>query len=813
MRILVATTWFPSPGHPAVGAFVARDVAALATRHDVRVLHLIAPAFADDGAAHVAGAETRHVLDFPGMDRVEVRVRRLVTDLRRPDHLARAGRAVVAAARGADVLHTAVFSTLLPLAARRIPVPWVHTEHWHGVTSTAGDSLALRLATPPLRTLLRRPDVVTAVSEFATAPIRELRGARPTSVVPCVVAPPPPPPTATATAQHESDGSPLPGEPGGVSAHPSQAGPVAARPPGPLRLVAVGGLVPGKRPLLAIDVVAALRDRGREAQLTWVGDGPLRDAVAARATELGVTVRLRGALDAADVAAELAAADLFLLPTARETFGVAIAEAISHGLPVVVGADGGFREFVDERIGAFVAGEDPTAWASAVEDVLLRTAALSVADIAATIGDRFAPAAVIAGYEAAYAHAAASAGPSDTSAPKHPSRSGAPEESAAQTDERPSAPPASPAPQEPFVDVIIGVHSTARPVARAVRSVLDNATPVRVTVVCHGLPAAEISPLLGALPAEAIAVGHEVRLVEFADGVASPAGPYNRGLDLATAPYVAVLGSDDRLAPGAIDSWAALARETDADAVITRLAYARTDGSVRAVVPTPPARPFRQRGLDPVRDRLAYRSAPLGLLRRETLERLGLRHDEGKPVGVDLELSTHLWFAAERIAYDRRGPAYLIGEDGTDRITFAPRPLARDLLWLPDLLDARWFRTLPLTPRRSIAVKILRIHLFGAIHYRAEPGTWTTDERAALRSLTAAVLTAAPDAERVLSRAERDLLDAALDPVVPAERLIALSARRRRHGRPATLVPRDVRQVLAREAPLRFMAASVLSRY
>jgi|GEM_PF-194277 len=778
MRILVATTWFPTSGHPAVGAFVARDVAALAAHHDVRVLHLVAPGFA---GTSVDDGETQ-VLDFPGIDRAEVRVRRLVTDLRRPDHLVRAGRVVAAAARGADVLHTAVFSTLLPLATRRVPVPWVHTEHWHGVSSTAGDSLALRLATPPLRALLRRPDVVTAVSELATAPIRELRGGRATLVVPCVVAPP-----DVAPARRAPDGS--------------------------LRLVAVGGLVVGKDPLLAVETLAALRDRGRDAELTWVGDGPLRGMVAARAAELGVTVHLRGAVDAAGVAAELAAADLFLLSTRRETFGVAIAEAISHGLPVVVGADGGFREFVDDRVGAFVASRDPREWAEAVEQTLARTGDLSATEIAATLGDRFAPATVIADYEAAYAQAGA-----PVSAPPGPqgaSRAGplADDASASTAHGVATSTAAVPPPgAEPFIDVIVGVHSVQRPVARAVRSVLANRTPVRITVVCHGLPAAEISPLLGVLPAEALAVGHEVRLVEFADGVASPAGPYNRGLDLATAPYVAVLGSDDRLAPGAIDSWAALARETDADAVITRLAYARPDGSIRAVVPTPPARPFRTRDLDPVRDRLAYRSAPLGLLRRSTLERLGLRHDEGKPVGVDLELSTHLWFAGERIAYDRRGPAYLIGEDGSDRITFAARPIERDLLWLPDLLDARWFRTLPLTHRRSIAAKFLRIHLFGAIHYRAEQSTWTPQERAALRSLTAAVLAAAPDAERVLSRAEHDLLDAALDPDVPAEHLITLSARRRRHGRPATLAPRDLRFLLAREAPLRLMTASVLSR-
>src|SRR5690606_15289229 len=254
--------------------------------------------------------------------------------------------------------------------------------------------------------------------------------------------------------------------------------------------------------------------------------------------------------------------------------------------------------------------------------------------------------------------------------------------------------------------VVVAVHNTARPVERAVLSVLDSRAPVRVTVVCHHVPQAAIAEKLRDLPARARVWGQQVRLVEHADGVPSPAGPFNKGLELASAEFVALLGSDDRLAPGAIDSWLALAK--GADAVIARVAYAAPDGSERAVVPTPPARPGRRRDLDPVRDRLAYRSAPLGLLRRETLERLGLRHVEGQPVGEDLELSTRLWFEGERIAFDRRGPAYLVGEDASDRVTFTPRPLDGDLAWLPTFLTADWFARLPLASRRAIAVKLLR---------------------------------------------------------------------------------------------------------
>lgn len=82
------------------------------------------------------------------------------------------------------------------------------------------------------------------------------------------------------------------------------------------------------------------------------------------------------------------------------------------------------------------------------------------------------------------------------------------------------------------------------------------------------------------------------------------------------------------------------AAETGADAVLARIESA--DGTLTR---TPPARPRRRHRLDPVRDRLAYRSAPLGLLRRATIERLGLRFPTGLSTGEDLPFTTRLWTA------------------------------------------------------------------------------------------------------------------------------------------------------------------------
>lgn len=363
----MATTWFPGANDPATGAFVAKDVVALAAENDVRVLHLVAPRLHDGGP---------DVTEHEG-----VRVQRLTMHPGRPVHLARAHAAIREASEGVDVVHTMAFSTLLPFLARaRPPRPWLHTEHWQGVTSRSHLSAPLRLAMPALERLLLRPDVVTAVSEYATAPIRALRGARLTTVVPCIAATPAVPPR-----RRERDAT--------------------------LRLVAVGFLNPMKDPVTAVRTLAELVGRGLDARLTWVGDGPLRAATEAAAREHGVADRLTvtGAVAPEEVPGHLAAADVFFLPTLRETFGVAIAEALAHGRPVVVGATGAQSEYVPPRVGELVSVQDPGAYADAVERVDAATRDLGATEIAGSIGGAFAPERVVAGYERAYREAIAGA--------------------------------------------------------------------------------------------------------------------------------------------------------------------------------------------------------------------------------------------------------------------------------------------------------------------------------------------------------------------------------------------------------------------
>lgn len=352
------------------------------------------------------------------------------------------------------------------------------------------------------------------------------------------------------------------------------------------------------------------------------------------------------------------------------------------------------------------------------------------------------------------------------------------------------------------VDLVIAVHSPTRPIGRAVSSVLEgNARHTRLTVVCHDV---EPDRIASALDPE-----HRdlVTWLEHRDGLRSASGPFNAGMAAAQGDFVSIMGSDDTLQPGAVEAWLELAHRARAETVVTRLAL----GEAGRRVPTPPTRPWLRGPAQVVSDRLSYRSAPLGLVSTAARERLGLHLAEGMPVGGDVGYATRLW-CETRVAVQRTGPGYVIGEDADDRVTYVRRPIEVELAFVADLLDQPWFTAYPQATRTAVVTKLLRIHVFGAVHHRPDPAWWTLAERTALVEVMLRLHAAAPDHADPLSRADHALVEAILDPQTPAEVMIELARQRRRHGTPPTLIPRDVRQIAHREAPLRFMAASWWAR-
>lgn len=100
--------------------------------------------------------------------------------------------------------------------------------------------------------------------------------------------------------------------------------------------VTVANLKPQKDPLFHVEVLAAWRTRSPSAQLVFLGSGPLRDDVLARARALGVSDALHLSGAVADTRPYLAAADVMLLASAWEGLPCSVLEGLAAGVPVVV---------------------------------------------------------------------------------------------------------------------------------------------------------------------------------------------------------------------------------------------------------------------------------------------------------------------------------------------------------------------------------------------------------------------------------------------------------------------------------------------
>ena len=110
---------------------------------------------------------------------------------------------------------------------------------------------------------------------------------------------------------------------------------------GRLRLLFLSRLHPKKGLPLLLEAVGELTRQGRadvELAIAGTGTDEYRRELDARVESLAIGPRVRflGHVEGADKARALASADLFVLPSYQENFGIAVAEAMAAGLPVVV---------------------------------------------------------------------------------------------------------------------------------------------------------------------------------------------------------------------------------------------------------------------------------------------------------------------------------------------------------------------------------------------------------------------------------------------------------------------------------------------
>ena len=143
---------------------------------------------------------------------------------------------------------------------------------------------------------------------------------------------------------------------------------------GTVALLAVGSLVARK----GYDVLIAALAKVRELpwRMTIVGDAT-RDPIAAAALDtdihgydLGNRIAIVGAVAESRLDAFYAAADLFVLPSRHEGYGMAFAEAIAHGLPVIGTTAGAIPDTVPDGAGVLVPPDDVEALARALRRLI-----------------------------------------------------------------------------------------------------------------------------------------------------------------------------------------------------------------------------------------------------------------------------------------------------------------------------------------------------------------------------------------------------------------------------------------------------------
>lgn len=368
---------YPRHDGDVAGAFVERLVLALAARgHGA---HVVAPADVGKG-----GKEVRHHVPVTRVRYAPARWETLayrgtmVAAARSPAGFACAVSLVWRQARvlarlwteqGFDLVHAHwwVPGGVSAWLARR---PYVVTLHGTDVALLEG-SRAARLVG---RRVLRRAAAVTAVSSYLAD-----RAARAAGLERERIVVQPMPIDAAAFARTSRGG-------GGI--------------------VTVGRLSAQKRIHLLLEAVVRLRAAGRAMPLTIVGDGVERARLERRTAELGIAelVRFLGEVPPTGIPDAVGDADVFAFPAAGEGLGLAAAEALLLGVPVVAARDGGgVSDIVPESGPGRLVAPDPGEIARAIGELAGDPNARRLAAAAgAALRRRLAPAAVAERFEAVY---------------------------------------------------------------------------------------------------------------------------------------------------------------------------------------------------------------------------------------------------------------------------------------------------------------------------------------------------------------------------------------------------------------------------
>jgi glycosyltransferase involved in cell wall biosynthesis len=150
-------------------------------------------------------------------------------------------------------------------------------------------------------------------------------------------------------------------------------GPAPVAVPGGFSLVVPGRLVHEKGHADFLQALVRLRAEGRRLSVTLAGHGPLRASLEQQMAQLGLTggVAITGALPHAQLLDLVQAADLVVVPSRFEGFGLTALEAMALGRPVLATTAGGLPEVIEHGAsGWLVAPQDPALLAQAIGQLM-----------------------------------------------------------------------------------------------------------------------------------------------------------------------------------------------------------------------------------------------------------------------------------------------------------------------------------------------------------------------------------------------------------------------------------------------------------
>lgn len=349
LKVLFLPSWYPNVERPIDGIFIQDQARVVARHHEVAVLIPRVSSILGLVNPRWKGRDT--ITDEAGISTFRFHAQSLVPRSRRFSYHTQLratfrGLAHVISSWGPpDLIHAHVTLPCGWLARRvatRFNIPYVLTEH----RSPFEDNLTSGWSRRLTREALEHARAVIALSPSLAASITRTFPA----IIPAVIGeivhnPPTSPNSMTRTAS-----------------------------PGPVRIAAVGGLRPQKGFRNLVEAVALLVDDGLDLHLGIAGDGPLRAELEALVSARGLEHRCRflGLVPRSQVFDLYHRSDLAVVSSLHETFCLAAAEALAHGLPVVTTRCGGPEHFIGEDNGIAVDADDVEALAEGIRLVVKR---------------------------------------------------------------------------------------------------------------------------------------------------------------------------------------------------------------------------------------------------------------------------------------------------------------------------------------------------------------------------------------------------------------------------------------------------------